>query len=145
MNYLTNQAMNHEVEYVIQQVFQISGVKITSDDPIVAVLILQKRMYEQRQIAAFEQVEQETKKLLTAIIEIKKYREQVLVELMNEAKRTSKDTEERMVGILNLHLTEFSQSLPDVTKRNNLDRLLFCVIGVAVGIILYSLLFLIAS
>lgn len=142
MSYSAEENMKHrDVEQVIQQVFQISGVKLTADDPIVAVLVLQQR----NQTSSFFQLQEETQKLLDAVTEIKKYREQIFVELMNEAKRTSKDTEERMIGILNFHLTEFSQSLPDTTKRNNLDRLLFCVIVIVTGSILYSLLLLITS
>ena len=137
MNYLPEQpTKNNDVENVIQQVFKISGVKLTADDPIVAVLVLQ----EKNQSSAFTQIQEETQKLLDSVTELKKYREQILIELMGESKRSSEQTEEKIIGLFNKHLTEFEHS--QFHKNIVTSKIAFCVIGfvgVIFGVVLRSL------
>ncbi|WP_434779055.1 hypothetical protein [Neisseria sp. Ec49-e6-T10] len=137
MNYSAEQGIkNDDIEHIIQQVFQISGVKLTADDPIVAVLLLQ----EKNQSAHFLALQEETQKLLDAVSEIKKYREQVLMELMGEAKRSSKNAEEQVIGMVNAHLSEFKHSL--VHEHLTLNRaylLMIGIVGMVMGVVLRSL------
>lgn len=138
MSYSTEENVKHrDVEQVIQQVFQISGVKLTIDDPIVAVLVLQQR----NQASSFFQLQEETQKLLDAVTEIKKYREQVLMELMGEARRTSEQIEERMIGVLSKHLLEFNNHIGESSDKDlNKYYLVFAVLtGVIVGSMLHLL------
>ena len=136
MSYSTEENVKHrDVENVIQQVFQISGVKLTADDPIVAVLVLQ----EKNQASAFALLQKETQKLLDSITELKKYREQVLMELMSESKRGSEQTEEKIIGLLSKHLAEFE--LSRFQKNIATSKITFCVMGLAgmiIGMVLRS-------
>ncbi len=126
MSYSTEENVKHrDVENVIQQVFQISGVKLTADDPIVAVLVLQ----EKNQASAFALLQKETQKLLDSITELKKYREQVLMELMSESKRGSEQTEEKIIGLLSKHLAEFE--LSRFQKNIVTSKITLCVMGLA--------------
>ena len=126
MSYSTEENVKHrDIENVIQQVFQISGVKLTADDPIVAVLVLQ----EKKQSSAFIQLQEETQKLLDSITELKKYREQVLMELMGESKRSSEQTEEKIIGLLSKHLAEFE--LSRFQKNIITSKITLCVMGLA--------------
>lgn len=137
MNYSPEQAISSP-EQIIQRVFNISGVKLTVDDPIVAVLLLQ----EKNQSSAFLQLQTETKKLLDSVSEIKKYREQVLIELMNEAKRTSEQSEEKMIGLLSKYLAEFESTQHQLHTKMKTSRFYFLIVGVVgivLGIALHSL------
>ena len=137
MNYLPEQPVkNSDAENVIQQVFKISGVKLTVDDPIVAVLVLQGK----NQSSAFIQLQEETQKLLDSVTELKKYREQVLMELMGESKRSFEQTEEKIIGLFNKHLTEFEHS--QFHKDIVTSKITLCVmgfVGVIFGVVLRSL------
>lgn len=136
MSYLLEQSSRHdEVEKIIQQVFQISGVKLTADDPIVAVLVLQERNLSSTCLL----LQEETQKLMDAVAEIKKYREQVLVELMGEAKHASDQIEEQIVGILGKRLSEFQR----LQNHKNLviNKISLCLVGLmgmVFGILLFS-------
>ena len=137
MNYLPEQ-QNNDVEKVIQQVFQISGVKLTVDDPIVAVLVLQ----EKKQTSASIQLQEEIQILLDSVSEIKKYREQVLIELMSEAKRTSEETEEKIIGLMSKYFTEFETFQHQLHHKTMTSKIYLCTVGVAgivIGIALHSL------
>lgn len=138
MNYSPEQeTSNSNTAQIIQKVFNISGVKLTADDPIVAVLLLQ----EKNQSSAFLQLQAETKKLIDSIAEIKKYREQVLIELMNEAKRTSEQSEEKMVGLLSKYLAEFENTQHQLHSKMMTSRVYFLIVGVGgivIGIALHS-------
>ncbi|WP_434779019.1 hypothetical protein [Neisseria sp. Ec49-e6-T10] len=138
MNYSAEQGIKNDddIDHIIQQVFQISGVKLTADDPIVAVLFLQ----EKNQSAYSLALQKETQKLLDSISEIKKYREQVLMELMGEAKRSSEQAEEQVIGIVNAHLSEFKHSL--ASKDSTLNKvylLIIGMVGIVIGMVLRSL------
>ncbi|WP_434779293.1 hypothetical protein [Neisseria sp. Ec49-e6-T10] len=137
MNYSAEQGIkNDDIDHIIQQVFQISGVKLTADDPIVAVLLLQ----EKNQSAYSLALQEETQKLLDAVSEIKKYREQVLMELMGEAKRSSEQAEEQVIGMVNAHLSEFKYSLADKNiTLNKIYLLMIGIIGILIGMVLRSL------
>ena len=139
MNYSPDQATKHNgIEQIVQQVFKISGVKLTADDPIVAVLLLQ----EINQSSAFIQLQEETQKLLDSVSEIKRYREQVLIELMNEAKRTSEQSEEKMIGLLSKYLAEFESAQRQIHCKMMTSRIYLCTVGVAgivIGVTLQSL------
>ena len=139
MNYSPEQATKHnDVEHIIQQVFNISGVKLTADDPIVAVLLLQ----EKNQSESFIQLEEETQKLITSVSEIKKYREQVLIELMNEAKRTSEQSEAKMIGLLGKYLADFETSQTQLHHKLLISRFYLLAVGLAgmiAGIVLHAI------
>lgn len=132
MNYSPEQATKHnDIEQIIQDVFNISGVKLTADDPIVAVLLLQEKNLASSSI----KLQEETQKLLDSVSEIKKYREQVLIELMNEAKRTSEHSEEKTIGLLSKYLTEFEVFQHKLHYKIITSRIYFLAVGIA-GIIL---------
>ena len=132
MNYSIEQTTkNHDIENIIQQVFKISGVKLTADDPIVAVLVLQK----ENQSSAFAKLQEETQKLLDSVSEIKKFREQVLIELMNETKRITEQSEEKFNGLLSKHLTEFETSQQKFHKKILTSQIYFAAVTITVVIV----------
>ena len=84
-----------DIDNLIAEVFALTDVKLTADDPIVAVLLLQRQLvqtamqaFEQRQQDARDEFMQQLAKhehnITTAAAEMNNYRQQILTELLRK-------------------------------------------------------------
>ncbi|XDZ52344.1 hypothetical protein AB8Q18_04645 [Neisseriaceae bacterium CLB008] len=107
--------MSEEVQVIITDVFKDTGVRLSPDDPIVAVLLAQSRFFNKALAEGAEKndlflsmLQAEKTDILKAVAELKAYRTQVLTELVQENKHSIEElTDQVYVGVR----TKLDQSL----------------------------------
>lgn len=99
--------MSSETDHIISEVFRLTGLRITKDDPVMAVLLMQQQMFDTA-FAEFAAHQIKTTSTLTqdiathaenitvAAVKLETYREQLLVELAQQANNRIKETEDRV-------------------------------------------------
>ncbi|MBP6860781.1 MAG: hypothetical protein KBC57_00305 [Neisseriaceae bacterium] len=99
--------MSEEVQVIITDVFKDTGVRLSPDDPIVAVLLAQSRFFNKALAEGAEKndlflsmLQAEKADILNAVAELKAYRAQVLTELVQENKHSIEElTDQVYVGV----------------------------------------------
>ncbi len=99
--------MSEEIQTIITDVFKDTGVRLSSDDPIVAVLLAQSRFFNKalaegaaKNDLFLNDLQAEKDEILKAVAELKKYRTQVLTELVQENKQSINElTDQVYVGV----------------------------------------------
>lgn len=91
-------SVSAEIKQIINDVFQISGIKISSDDPIVAILLYQKRQQsvhrdslKEHDAAFFINLDVRFQKINQHYEEIQNQKNVILTELMQKNERLVKD------------------------------------------------------
>ncbi|WP_373700724.1 hypothetical protein [Neisseria dentiae] len=88
--------MNNDADNIIAEVFRLTGTRITRDDPVLAVLVMQRQFLQQSldEFAAGQTVSHETfltqlaaheQNITEAAAKLETYREQLLTELSQHA------------------------------------------------------------
>ena len=96
-----------EIENIIATVFAETGVKLTADDPIVAVLLIQQRTLEQEILASerrqadarqdfLNELAKHEKAITDAAAELRTYRQQILTEILQKADAQQDEVEAKM-------------------------------------------------
>ncbi len=99
--------MSDDVQIIIADVFKDTGVRLSPDDPIVAVLLAQSRFFNKALAEGAAQndlflstLQAEKADILNAVAELKAYRAQVLTELVQENKHSIEElTDQVYVGV----------------------------------------------
>ncbi|WP_373740188.1 hypothetical protein [Neisseria sp.] len=94
--------MNKEVEHLIAETFRLTGVRLSEDDPVVAVLLMQQDILDtaleefgQKQDASREvflrQLSEHEANITKAAAALEHYREQILAGLLVQVDEKNKD------------------------------------------------------
>ena len=114
-----------DIDNLIAEVFALTGVKLTADDPIVAVLLLQRQSvqtamqaFEQRQQDARDEFMQQLAKhehnITTAAAELNTYRQQILTELLQKTDLQQDAVEARLYGNINQRIAKSNEQQLDM-------------------------------
>ena len=109
-----------DIDNLIAEVFALTGVKLTADDPIVAVLLLQRQSvqtamqaFEQRQQDARDEFMQQLAKheqnITDAAAELNTYRQQILTELLQKTDLQQDAVEARLYGNINQRIAKSNE------------------------------------
>lgn len=118
--------MSSKTDHIISEVFRLTGLRISKDDPVMAVLLMQQQMFDtafaelsshQEQYA--ESIAAHAENITVAAVKLETYREQLLVELVQQANNRIKETEDRVYASVS------ERVIRDVEKSNTafIDRL----------------------
>ena len=99
------------VDAIIAEVFRTSGIKLTADDPVIAILLVQearlKTLFEEQRISIQQglagyaaDMDESLKAAVKAAEELKSYREQILAELLTKSDEQLKESEGRIYAAL---------------------------------------------
>ena len=109
-----------DIDNLIAEVFALTGVKLTADDPIVAVLLLQRQSvqtamqaFEQRQQDARDEFMQQLAKheqnITDAAAELNTYRQQILTELLQKTDLQQDALEARLYSNINQRIAKSNE------------------------------------
>ena len=109
-----------DIDNLIAEVFALTGVKLTADDPIVAVLLLQRQSVqtamqavEQRQQDARDEFMQQLAKheqnITDAAAELNTYRQQILTELLQKTDLQQDALEARLYSNINQRIAKSNE------------------------------------
>ena len=99
------------VDAIIAEVFRTSGIKLTADDPVIAILLVQearlKALFEEQRIGIQQglaeyaaEIDDSMKATVKAAEELKTYREQILAELLAKSDEQLKESAGRVYAAL---------------------------------------------
>lgn len=95
--------VNHDAEEVVVKVFRHSGVKLSADDPIVCLILMQRQSImdlavrqAENDAAFFERLATHEKAITGAAAELEKHREQILLELVQKSDLGISEVEDRV-------------------------------------------------
>lgn len=99
------------VDAIIAEVFRTSGIKLTADDPVIAILLVQedrlKTLFEEQRISIQQglagyaaDMDDSLEATVKAAEELKIYREQILAELLAKSDEQLKESEGRIYAAL---------------------------------------------
>ncbi len=114
-----------DVDNLIAEVFALTGVKLTSDDPVVAVLLMQRQSmqtalqdFQKSQDGArkafLHQLANHEQSITNAAAELKTYRQQILTELLQKTDLQQAEIEERLFGSINQRVNKNTEQLNQV-------------------------------
>lgn len=134
----------NSAENIIAEVFRHSGVRLTADDPIVTVLLMQEQMFrsflteyanrqDEQRMAFLEELSVREGNITEAASKLEKYREQLLAELAQYANRQITEAEPK------IYRAVYQRIVKDVEASNEqlvnrLEKLL--TVFMAAGILL---------
>ncbi len=131
--------MSDEVQAIITDVFKDTGVRLSPDDPIVAVLLSQSRFFNKalaegamKNDLFLSALQVEKDEILKAVAELKEYRTQVLTELVQESKQSINElTDQVYVGVK----TKLDQAFTTGQTKPYGWRLLLVIVVLAIIVI----------
>ncbi|UOO82822.1 hypothetical protein LVJ83_04980 [Uruburuella testudinis] len=130
-----------DVEAIIAEVFRSSGVKLTADDPIIAVLLIQEARLEalfKEQRINIEQglaeyvaeIDESQKATVKAAEGLKTYREQILTELLAKNDENLKESEGRIYAAIQPKIAAQNKALADeIAAKMNRSWLVAALLG----------------
>lgn len=136
------------VDAIIAEVFRTSGIKLTADDPVIAILLVQedrlKTLFEEQRISIQQglagyaaDMDDSLKATVKAAEELKIYREQILAELLAKSDEQLKESEGRIYAALQPKIEAQNKALVEnVAAKMNRSWLVAALLGFAVLLIL---------
>ncbi|EGZ47887.1 hypothetical protein [Neisseria wadsworthii] len=118
--------MSSKTDHIISEVFRLTGLRISKDDPVMAVLLMQQQMFDESFVQLSSHQEQyaeaiaaHAENITAAAAKLETYREQLLVELAQQANSRIEETEDRVYASVS------ERVIRDVEKANTafIDRL----------------------
>lgn len=108
---------NEEIQKIIVSVFELTGCKMTAEDPVVAMMLLQRRemvehiqqSYEQQQ-AFMEDFVKQSESLLIAAAEFQEIKQQLLAEILQSNAKELAQQEKRLFESVGKRLIEFNRN-----------------------------------
>ncbi|ATD64636.1 hypothetical protein ACFPVS_00900 [Neisseria weixii] len=138
-------AKQADVEAIINDVFRVSGIKLTADDPVIAILLVQearlKALFEEQRIGIRHslaeyaaEMDDALKETVAAAKELKTYREQILADLLAKSDGQLQDAEGRIYAAMQPKIAAQNKALADEiaakTNRSWLAAfLVFCLLS----------------
>lgn len=136
----------NSAENIIAEVFRHSGVRLTADDPIVTVLLMQEQMFrsflseyanrqDEQRMAFLEELSVREGNITEAAAKLEKYREQLLAELAQYANGQIAEAEHKIYGAVYQRIT---RDVEDANGRlvKKLERLVVCAVAAVLAVLL---------
>ncbi|HFC8501191.1 TPA: hypothetical protein ACFP30_000984 [Neisseria oralis] len=138
----------NSAENIIAEVFRHSGVRLTADDPIVTVLLMQEQMFrsflseyanrqDEQRIAFLEELSVREGNIIEAAAKMETYREQLVLELTQYANKQLDEVESKIYG------GTYKRIARDVETANGrlvkrLEKLLIIALITALAVLLLA-------
>ena len=138
--------MENKPAEIVAEVFRHSGTRLTEDDPIVVMLMMQDQSFRQAFDAFAEQQTEERLVFLeelsvregnitAAAAKLEKYREQLLAELAQYANGQIAEAEQKIYGLVSQRIARDTEEANErLVKR--LERLVVCTMAAALAVLL---------
>ena len=138
--------MENKASEVIAEVFRHSGTRLTEDDPIVVMLLMQEQSIRQafdtfaeqqaeERLAFLEELEVREGNISAAAAKLEKYREQLLAELAQYANGQIAEAEQKIYGSVSQRIARDTEEANGrLVKR--LERLVVCTMAAALAVLL---------
>lgn len=140
------QVMENKTAEIVAEVFRHSGTRLTEDDPIVVMLMMQDQSFRQAFDAFAEQQTEERLVFLEelsvregniteAAAKLEKYREQLLAELAQYANGQIAEAEHKIYGAV---YQRIARDVEDANGRliKKLERLIVCAVAAVLAVLL---------
>ncbi|QGL24424.1 hypothetical protein GJV52_02060 [Neisseria brasiliensis] len=136
------------VEAIIAEVFRTSGIKLTADDPVIAILLVQearlKTLFEEQRISIQQglagyaaDMDDSLKATVKAAEELKIYREQILTELLAKNDEQLKESGGRIYAAMQPKIAAQNKALADeIAAKMNRSWLVAILLWFAVLLVL---------
>ena len=138
----------NSAETIIAEVFRHSGVRLTADDPIVTVLLMQEQMFrsflteyanrqDEQRMAFLEELSVREGNIIEAAAKMETYREQLVLELTQYANKQLDEVESKIYG------GTYKRIARDVETSNGrlvkrLEKLLIIALITALAVLLLA-------
>lgn len=138
--------MENKPAEIVAEVFRHSGTRLTEDDPIVVMLMMQDQSFRQAFDAFAEQQTEERLVFLeelsvregnitAAAAKLEKYREQLLAELAQYANGQIAEAEQKIYGSVSQRIARDTEEANErMVKR--LEQLVVCTMAAALAVLL---------
>lgn len=128
--------MRSDTDRIIAEVFRLTGVRITADDPILVVLLMQERQLQaalaeigkqqtETNQALIKEIAAHESNILEAAAKLETYHEQILADLLREGGQQLDEAEPRIYAAVNKRVAENVQQ----TQRQFLDEMKKLMVG----------------
>lgn len=139
--------MSNQVQDIISEVFRQTGVRLTPDDPVVAVLLIQKQslmaaftdfaVHQAKVSESFlDRISVHEKNITDAAARLETYRAQLLVELVQHADRQMEEAEGKIYAAVSARVVKDIETFNAVFLGNLKKLLMFASAAWIFGILL---------
>lgn len=138
--------MENKPAEIVAEVFRHSGTRLTEDDPIVVMLMMQDQSFRQafdafaeqqteERLAFLEELSVREGNITEAAAKLEKYREQLLAELAQYANGQIAEAEHKIYGAV---YQRIARDVEDANGRlvKKLERLVVCAVAAVLAVLL---------
>lgn len=138
--------MENKPAEIVAEVFRHSGMRLTEDDPIVVMLMMQDQSFRQafdafarqqteERLVFLEELSVREGNITAAAAKLEKYREQLLAELAQYANGQIAEAEQKIYGSVSQRIARDTEEANErLVKR--LERLVVCTMAAALAVLL---------
>lgn len=138
--------MENKPAEIVAEVFRHSGTRLTEDDPIVVMLMMQDQSFRQafdafarqqteERLVFLEELSVREGNITVAAAKLEKYREQLLAELAQYANGQIAEAEQKIYGSVFQRIARDTEEANErLVKR--LERLVVCTMAAALAVLL---------
>lgn len=138
--------MENKPAEIVAEVFRHSGTRLTEDDPIVVMLMMQDQSFRQafdafarqqteERLVFLEELSVREGNITAAASKLEKYREQLLAELAQYANGQIAEAEQKIYGLVSQRIARDTEEANErLVKR--LERLVVCTMAAALAVLL---------
>ena len=138
--------MENKPAEIVAEVFRHSGTRLTEDDPIVVMLMMQDQSFRQafdaiarqqteERLVFLDQLSVREGNITAAAAKLEKYREQLLAELAQYANGQIAEAEQKIYGLVSQRIARDTEEANErLVKR--LERLVVCTMAAALAVLL---------
>lgn len=138
--------MENKPAEIVAEVFRHSGTRLTEDDPIVVMLMMQDQSFRQafdafarqqteERLVFLEELSVREGNITAAAAKLEKYREQLLAELAQYANGQIAEAEQKIYGLVSQRIARDTEEANGrLVKR--LERLVVCTMAAALAVLL---------
>lgn len=138
--------MENKPAEIVAEVFRHSGTRLTEDDPIVVMLMMQDQSFRQafdafarqqteERLVFLEELSVREGNITAAAAKLEKYREQLLAELAQYANGQIAEAEQKIYGSVSQRIARDAEEANErLVKR--LERLVVCTMAAALAVLL---------
>lgn len=140
------QMMENKPAEIVAEVFRHSGTRLTEDDPIVVMLMMQDQSFRQafdtfagqqmeERLVFLEELSVREGNITEAAAKLEKYREQLLAELAQYANGQIAEAEHKIYGAV---YQRIARDVEDANGRlvKKLERLVVCAVAAVLAVLL---------
>ena len=138
--------MENKPAEIVAEVFRHSGTRLTEDDPIVVMLMMQDQSFRQafdafarqqteERLVFLEELSVREGNITAAAAKLEKYREQLLAELAQYANGQIAEAEQKIYGSVSQRIARDTEEANErLVKR--LEQLVVCTMAAALAVLL---------